>query len=43
MISDVPPNETSAPNAPEKNIGTTATIDNPTAPINIILFNTFVR
>ena len=43
MISDVPPKDTSAPKAPEKKIGTTATIIRPTAPIKIMLLSTFVR
>ena len=43
MINDVPPNETSAPKAPEKKIGMIATIDNPIAPIKMMLLSTFVR
>lgn len=37
MISDVPPNDTFAPNAPEKKIGTIATNDKPTAPMKMML------
>ena len=43
MMSDVPLKDTSAPNAPEKKIGSAHTITIPIAPRKIMLLSTVVK